>query len=134
MARLHVAIGVGVEHVLQVRGDQLAHALDGAGQRRDRLGLGEDQGALGDVLGEVAAALQFAGDASAGQHDAQVVGERLAQREQLDGAALDFALRGVELLVALDHRSGPAGVAPGDGGEAVVDAASARPPMRATSG
>ena len=55
-----VAGGEGVEHVLQPRGHQLAHPLDGAGERGQRVGFGDHQGALGDVLGQVAAALEVA--------------------------------------------------------------------------
>ena len=71
----------------------------------DISGLGCDSSAmasdaLGDVLGQVADALQVAGDAQRGHDVAQVVGHRLAARDHGDHLLLDLALELVDLAVA----------------------------------
>ncbi len=57
---------------------------------------------LGDVLGEIADALEIAGDADGARRFAQIDRHRLAARDGEDGALLDFALQRVEARVAVD--------------------------------
>ena len=100
---VEIRAGVGVQHVLQAAQHQAAHALDRAGQGTDRLGLVEDHGALGDVLGQVPAAFEVRGDLHRRHGLAQVIGHRLAQGDQADRLALDVGLQDVQPLVAADH-------------------------------
>ncbi len=58
---LRLQRGIGVQHALELRGDEAAHARD-ALQRRPRLDLVDQLHALGDVLGEIADALELGGD------------------------------------------------------------------------
>ena len=76
-----------------------------------RPGRAERDRPLGDVLGEVADALQRRGDLHRGDQHAQVGRHRLAQRDHLHHALLERHLHGVERLVALDHLAGERGVA-----------------------
>ncbi|MDT4869035.1 hypothetical protein FQZ97_1040420 [compost metagenome] len=111
--------GVGVQHVAQAVRHQPSHALDRAGERLHRLGLGQDQRPLGDVLGQVAGPLQVRGQLHGPQRPAQVAGDRLAQGDQADRLLLDIAVQGVQAVVALDHRLCQGHVAPGDGFDGV---------------
>ena len=100
---VEIGRGIGVQHILQAAQNQLPHPLYGAGERGQWLGLGQHQGALGDVLGQVAAALQIHGDLHRRHGLAQVIGHRLAQGDQADRLALDVGLQDVQPLVAADH-------------------------------
>ena len=80
-----------------------------------RLGMvlaGHGERALGDVLGEIADALQVAGDLERGHDVAQVVGHRLAAGDHQDGLLLELALQAVDGAVAGDARFGELGIAP----------------------
>ena len=70
------------------------------------------QRALGDVLGEVADALQIAGDLQHRHDVAQVVGHGLAPGDHQDGLLLQVALEQVDVAVAGDCRLGELGIAP----------------------
>jgi hypothetical protein len=75
-------------------------------QQRQRLdpllALGVDQRhALGDVLGIVADPLDHRGDLERGDHFAQIVGHRRAQRDDADDELLDLGLDRVDRLVLL---------------------------------
>ena len=67
--------------------------------------------ALGDVLGVVADALQFAGDLQRRDDLAQVLRHRLAQRQQADDELLGLALQRVHLRVSFHGLAGGLGVA-----------------------
>ena len=71
--------------------------LDVAVQRED---------ALGDVLGQVADALEIAGDALCRDDFAQIHRHRLTPGDDHDGALFAFALQDIELLVIGDDRAG----------------------------
>ena len=91
--------------------DEIAHVLD-ADDDLLRLELAADgERALGDVLGEVADALDVARDADRRDRLAQVDGERLAPGDGQDGVLLDLALEHVEARVGGDHRLGQRRVA-----------------------
>src|SRR5271166_4163367 len=81
-----------------------------AEKRRGSVGapLGQADAALGGVRGVVADAFQVAGDLQRGDDLAQVVGDRLAQREQADDETLDLALQLVDLGIEFHraHRGG----------------------------
>ena len=55
---------------------------------------------LGDVLGEVADALEVVGDAQGADHFAQIDRHRLAARDGQDRLFLDFALQRVDGRIA----------------------------------
>ena len=69
---------------------------------------------LGDVLGEVADALEVVGDPQRAHDLAQVDRHRLAARDGEHGLVLDLTLQDVDPGVGLDHLLGPLGVAPGE--------------------
>ena len=73
---------------------------------------GDRERALGDVLGEVADALDVAGDADRRDRLAQVDRERLAAGDRQDRVLLDLALEHVEPRVGGDHGLGERRVAP----------------------
>ena len=75
---------------------------------------GDRHHALGDVLGEVADALEIVGDAQRAHDLAQVDRHRLAARDGQDRALLDLALQGVDRGVGRDHALGALGVALGE--------------------
>ena len=103
---LPVALGVCIEHVLELAQRQLDHVLE---TRHERLGMvlaGHGQGPLGDILGEVARALQVAGDLEHRHDVAQVDGHGLAPGDHLDGEVLDLALQGIDLAVLGDDALG----------------------------
>ena len=74
-----------------------------AGRHRHRVLVGQLYGALGDVGGEVADALQLVVDLDDGDDEAQVAGHRLVQRQQLEALLLDLDLDLVDLHVGGDH-------------------------------
>ena len=67
--------------------------------------------ALGDVLGEVADALQVAGDLQHRHDVAQIVGHGLAPGDHQDGLLLQVALEQVDVAIAGDCRLGELGIA-----------------------
>ena len=69
---------------------------------------------LGDVLGQIADALQFGGGLDRRQGLAQIHRHGLAQRQQLQGAVLDLLLDRVDAGVAAHRAFGRVAVAPGD--------------------
>ena len=75
---------------------QLGHVLDAADQlRRLEIAVERDH-ALGDVLGEVADALEIVADAHGADDLAQVDRHRLAARDGQDRLFLDLALQRVD--------------------------------------
>ena len=66
---------------------------------------------LGDVLAEIADALQVGRDAKRRHDLAQVVGERLAPGDHDDGLLLDLRLQLVDRLILLDGGGGEVGIA-----------------------
>ena len=79
-------------------------------------------GALGDVDGEVADALELVVDLDDGHDEAQVAGHRLVEREDLEALLLELDLVLVDDEVGGDHPARRRGVARFDGveGEAQV--------------
>ena len=77
--------------------------------------------ALGDVLGEVADALEVVGDAQRADDVAQVDGHRLAPGDRQDRAFFDLALQGVDLHVDGDRALGQGGIALAQRIERVAD-------------
>ena len=71
---------------------------------------GDGDDALGDVLAEVADALEVGGDADRADHLAQIVGHRLALGDEEDRLVVDLALRLVEEAVVGDDLLGQAGI------------------------
>ena len=63
-----------------------------AARHRHRVLVGKLHGALADVGGEVADALELAVDLDDGDDEAQVAGHRLVQREELEALLLDLDL------------------------------------------
>ena len=59
-------------------------------------------GALGDVRGEVADALEVGGDLEGRGDEPQVARRRLVQREQLERQVVDLDVEPVHRVVALD--------------------------------
>ena len=111
---LGVAAGIGVQHLLELVLRRLAHAGQALGQADGRFAV-QHQRALGDVLGQVADALQFGRGLDRGQGLAQIHRHGLAQGQQLQGAVLDFLLDFVDAGVAAHRAFGRGAVAPGDG-------------------
>ena len=72
---------------------------------------GEQGHALGDILGVIRDPLDNPGDAQRGEHLAQVVRHRRAQRDQPRDLALDLLLDRVDALVVLDDAAGEIGFA-----------------------
>ena len=73
--------------------------------------LDHGHGALGDVLAEIADALQVVGDAQRRHDLAEVVGHRLAPGDHHHGLLLDLPLERVDRLVLLDGGGGELRVA-----------------------
>ena len=69
-----VALGVGVQHVLELAERQLHHVLETSHQGLGMVLAGHGQRPLGDVLAQIADALQVAGDLQHRHDVAQVVG------------------------------------------------------------
>ena len=74
--------------------------------RRDRPGLDQPLGGLGDVHRVVADPLEIVGDLEGGGEHPEVAGHRLLESEEVDGLLLDFHLHVVHHAVALDDRLG----------------------------
>ena len=75
----------------------------------------QHQRALGDVLGQIADALQFGRDLDRRQGLAQIHRHGLAQRQQLQRPVLDLLLQRVDAGVAAHRAFRRRAVAPGDG-------------------
>ncbi len=91
MRELDVAADDGVEGVANHLFGEFAHAREIDVRFHTRMA--EDtQGTLGDVDGLVADALEIVVDARDRQHEAEVNGHELVQREKLDDAVVDFHL------------------------------------------
>ena len=128
---LGVALGIGVEHVLQQLGRDVVHV---AGGRRSRAAPRFDadlQRALGDVLGEVADPLEVAGDADRADDLAQIDRHRLAPGDGEDRLLLDLALQRVEARVGGDDLMGERGVGLASASIASITIFSAMPPISA---
>ena len=94
-----VAVGIGIQHLLELAEGGAAHAGQRLGQADRRLAV-EHDGALGDILGQVADALQLGGGLDRRQRLAQIHRHGLAQRQQLQGAVFDILLHGVNAGIA----------------------------------
>ena len=77
---LDVALGVGVEHVLQQFGGDVVHMLEADDLRAAARLAADLERTLGDVLGEIADAFEIAGDADRADDLAQIDRHRLAAR------------------------------------------------------
>ena len=78
-------------------------------------------GALGDVHGQVADALEVDDDLEGGGDEAQVAGGGLAQREDAAAALVHLQLEQVDLAIGTDHFLGELGVALGERAHALRD-------------
>ncbi len=99
---LCVALDIGVEHVLDHREADRAHAR----QRIDRLHrrrLVEHERALGDIRRVIADTLEIGRDLQRGDDLAKIARQRLAQREEPHDLRLDLMLQLVDLAVGFDH-------------------------------
>ena len=96
MARVGVALGVGVEHVVELHHREFVHALEAGDGAGDAAFAGDLGGALGDVLGEVADALEIAGDAHRPDDLAQVDRDGLPAGDDGNRLLLDVALERIE--------------------------------------
>src|SRR5438445_2413794 len=100
-----VAANDSVEGVANHFFDQLAHT------RQVDVGLDarvakNAQGSLGDVDGLIADALEIVVDARNGQHEAEIGGHELVQREKLNDAVVDFDLELVDGVFFLEDTLG----------------------------
>ena len=110
---LNVALGVGVEHVLQQLRGEIVHVLDadnGAGHAQFKADFDR---ALGDVLGQVADPLEITGDPNGADDLTQVDRHRLPARDRQYRLVLDLALQHVEPRIGRDDLMGERGVAGG---------------------
>ena len=100
-----------VEHFLDLREHQVGHVLDPAHHLLRLEVAVERADPLGDVLGEVADALEVVGEAQRAHHLAQVDRHRLPARDGEDRLFLDLALQRVDLGVVGDNALGEREVA-----------------------
>ena len=91
-----IALGIGIEHVLELAERQFDHMPEAGHQRLGVALARHGQGALGDILAQVADALQVACDLQHRHDVAQVVGHGLALRDHEDRQLLDVALEHVD--------------------------------------
>ena len=96
---LGVALRIGVEHILQQDRGGIVHRLEADDGARDAHVGGDLDGALGDVLGEIADALEIVGNADRRDDFAQIDRQRLAPRDRQDRLLLDLALQSVEARI-----------------------------------
>ncbi len=106
---------IGVQHLVQAGGHQSAHPLDRAHQGQHRLGGRENQAALGDVAGQVAAALKVHRQLEGGDGASQVLVAWSVHGNQLQRATLDLGLHAVEPQITDDQGLGE-GHGPADHG------------------
>ena len=99
-----VLLRIGVEHVLELAEDEIAHVLETDDDLLRLELVADGKRPLADVLRQVADALHVAGDADRRDGLAQVDGERLAPGDGEDGVLLHVALQHVEARVGGDHR------------------------------
>ena len=125
------SVDLAVRHKHLARGDRvLAHervkrslqdrtrAVGEHGHRRGsrhRVLVEQVKRPLGDVLGQVADALELAVDLDDGGHEPQVAGHRLVEREDLEALLLDLDLVLVDQHVGGDHLASLGGIALLDG-------------------
>ncbi len=114
-----VAFHVAVEHVLELAERQVGHVLEARHQALGVVLPGDGKGALGDVLGEVADALEITGDLQHGHDVAQVGRHRLPLGDERDGRFLQLALERVDGPIARNRGFGELWVAAGEGVEAL---------------
>ena len=74
-----------------------------AGERVGQRELRQHDRAFGDIGRVIADPLEIAGDLQRRDDLAQVVGDRLAQRQQADDEGLDLALQRIDLRILLDR-------------------------------
>ena len=106
-----VALDIGVEHLFQLAERKLAHVLQAEHELLRLLLADHGKRPLGDVLAEIADALQVGRDAKRRHDLTQVVGERLAPGDHDDGLLLDLLLQFVDRLILLDGGGGEVGIA-----------------------
>ena len=104
---------IGVEHGLDLGLHQVGHVLEAADQLERMEVAVERVDALGDVLGEVADALQIGGDAHGADDLAQIDRHRLAAGDGENRLLLDLLLQRVHVRVGRHHASSEVGVAAG---------------------
>jgi len=95
-----------VQHALRERGDRVEIGEWPRWRMRHVPGR-----RFADIDREIADALDVGVDLQNGDDDAQVGGERLSQREELEAAVVDFDVQLVDRLVAADHIGDELGVA-----------------------
>src|SRR5262245_55361795 len=106
-----VALHKGIEHVLQLNENKLAHMLQ-ASQQLLWLRLANDgKCAFGDVLAEVTDKFQICLDAERSDDLAQIIGHRLPLNDHNDGLVLNLMLERIDSLVLLYHVLGKRAVA-----------------------
>ena len=96
-----VAAGIGIEHRLHLAEHQIGHVFDAADQLGRREFAVERDHALGDVLGEIADALQIVGEPQRADDFAQIDRHRLAAGDGQHRLFLDLALQRVDIGIGL---------------------------------
>ena len=109
-----IALGIGIQHFLELGQHLAAHAAE-ALHGAAGAGLVHGLGALGDVLGKVADALEVRRDLDGGDGFAQVDRHGLTQGDQAQGLGLDVHFQLIDLLVRGNSLFGEGAVAAGDG-------------------
>src|SRR5271165_3468439 len=105
-----VALADGVDHRLEVPLHHTSHVGQGREAERQRV-VRQHDGALDRVRGVVADPIEIAGDLQRRDDLAQVVGDRLAKRQQTNDEPLHLALQFVDLGVEFDRTRRVGGVA-----------------------
>ena len=95
MREFDVAANDGIEGVANHLLDEFAHARE-IDVRLDARVAEDAEGALGDVDGLIADALEIVIDAGDGQDEAEIGGHKLVQGEKLHDAIVDFHLELVD--------------------------------------
>ena len=107
-----VAVDEAVEHHGQLRDHQRRQVAQAPHQGALRVLAADRDNALADVLGEVADALEVAGNAQHGDQRPQIERHRLAQRNRRHGLFLDLPQHAVDGSIERDNAARQADVVP----------------------
>src|SRR5262249_8451530 len=118
--QLDVEGNEGGEALADHGGRQVGQAPELPGDREQRRP-GQVDGVLGDLLGQVAHALQVDNDHHGGGDAAQVDGHRLVERQHLEALLVDVVFLVVDLHLAVDDLAGHLDVALGQGADGLED-------------